>query len=197
MAVAVQPHCPDIEVRKKLTPDDVYDMLMDGRLSWDDFFELDDGEIVELAPVHADHASCESNILDPLLTFARKAGGKVLPSSTGFMVGPDFRQLRSPDVSYVAPARVQDSYPRFIQGAPDLAVEVLSRGQFTAAYAKPKVREYFEAGAQIVWLVDIPRQEVRVYRKDSDEITVMRGKAILTLEPIVVGFKLRVADIFR
>jgi len=197
MAVAVRSALPEVEVRKKLTPDDVEDMLMDGRLCWDDIFELDDGEIVELAPVHADHGSCESNILDPLLTFRRKAGGKVFPSSTGFMVGPNFRQLRAPDVSYIGPARVQESYPRFIHGAPDLAVEVLSRGQFTAAYAKPKVREYFEAGAQIVWLVDIPRQEVRVYRRDSDEITIMRGKAVLTLEPIISGFKLRVGDIFR
>jgi Uma2 family endonuclease len=113
------------------------------------------------------------------------------------MVGRDFRQLRAPDVSYIGPARVQDSYPRFIHGAPDLAVEVLSRDQHTEAYAKPKVREYFEAGAQLVWLVGLDKQEVRVYRKDSDEITIMRGKAVLTLEPIISGFKLRVAAIFR
>jgi len=135
-------------------------MLMDGRLCWDDFFELVDGEIVELAPVIGDHGSGETNILTPLAVFSRKAGGKAFPSSTGFTVGQHFQQLRAPDVSYIGPARVQDSYPRFIHGAPDLAVEVLSRDQHTEAYAKPKVREYFEAGAQLVWLVDLNKKEV-------------------------------------
>ncbi|MDE3074139.1 MAG: Uma2 family endonuclease [Chloroflexota bacterium] len=49
-----------------------------------------------------------------------------------------------------------------MDGAPDLAVEVLSEGQHGEAYAKPKVREYFEAGAQLVWLVDVNRREVRL-----------------------------------
>jgi len=194
MSIAAQ---PEVEVRKKLTPDDVYEMLCDGRLDPDAFFELDDGELIELAPVIGDHGAREVSISGPLYVFARKAGGRVFASSTGFMVGPSFRQLRSPDVAYIGPGRLQDSYPRFIHGAPDLAVEVLSEGQHGEAYAKSKVREYFEAGAQLVWLVDMRRQEVRVYRPGSDEITRMRGKATLTLDPIIAGFELVVADIFR
>ena len=34
------------------------------------------------------------------------------------------------------------------------------------------------------------------YRPNADEYTILRGKAVLTLEPVAPGFKLRVADIF-
>ena len=47
------------------------------------------------------------------------------------------------------------------------------------------------------WLTSPWARTSRVYRRDSDDITIMRGKAVLTLEPIVSGVKLRVADIFR
>ena len=136
------------------------------------------------------------DVIVPLRTFSRKAGGRVFDSG-GFLVGRDFGQLRSPDVSYWAPNREFVTAGPWIKGAPDLAVEVLSPGQFGEAYALPKIREYFDAGAQLVWFVDLPKREVRVYRPNATEYTIMRGKAVLTLEPIVPGFKLRVADIFR
>jgi Uma2 family endonuclease len=100
-------------------------------------------------------------------------------------------------VAYIGPARAQASYPRWIDGAPDLAVEVLSQGQYGPAYAYGKIREYFEAGAQLVWLVDRRRKEVRVYQSGSDEYVIYRNDAVLTLEPIVPGFALSVTDIFR
>ncbi len=186
---------PAVEVRKKLTPDDVYEMQLRGELG-DKGYELVDGELIEVPPAYGDHGIANVNVTYPLVTFARKAGGRVFDSSTGFMVGPDFKQLRSPDAAYIGPARVQPSYPRFVRGAPDLAVEVLSKGQHGEAYAKPKVREYFEAGAQLVWLVDLRRKEVRVYRPESDEILFLRRDAVLTLEPIISGFSLKVSDLF-
>ncbi len=185
-----------MEVRKKLLPQDVYEMVLRAELEPDKGYELIDGELVEVPPAFGYHGSTEVAISGPLFAFSQQAGGRVFGSSTGFMVGPGLRQLRSPDVSYIGPQRLQPSYSKFIEGAPDLAVEILSEGQHGEAYAKPKVREYLEAGAQLVWLVDCRRREVRVYRPDSDEFTILRGKGVLTLEPIVSGFSL-VADIFR
>jgi len=186
---------PAVETIRKLTPDDVWRMLETGELDWDDNFELVDGEIVEVLAASGDHGIVEMNIGFALKTFSNRAGGRVFGSS-GFTVGPNRRNVRAPDVSYIGPERAQDSYPKWVQGAPDLAVEVLSPDQHTDRYAKPKVREYLEAGAQVVWLVDPIKHEVRVYRPDADEYLIYRRDAELTLEPIISGFSLKVSDIF-
>ncbi|MGH2366235.1 MAG: Uma2 family endonuclease [Chloroflexota bacterium] len=186
---------PAVEVRKKLTPDDVCRMQLSGELR-DKAHEPVDGELIEVPPTIGEHGKHAGNLAGPLWAFAQHAGGRIFDSSTGFMVSPGHRQLRSPDVSYIGPARLRASYPCFIDGAPDLAVEILSEGQHGEAYAKTKVLEYFEASAQLVWFVDLAHREVRVYRPESDEITILRRDAVLTLEPIVSGFVLKVEDIF-
>lgn len=187
---------PAVEMRKRLTPDDVRRLSLDGCLDSEAFYELIDGELIALPPAMPDHARRGANILGPLWVFARQAGGQVFDSSAGFMVGADLSELRSPDASYVAPGRAQESYQDWFRGAPDLAVEVLSQEQYNEAYARTKVREYLDAGAQLVWLVDSRRQEVRVYRPGANEIAILRDEASLTLEPIIAGFSLKVADIF-
>jgi Uma2 family endonuclease len=194
MAVEV---VPSVEVRKKLTPDDVWAMMVQGELDKKGW-ELIGGEIVEVPPSEPADSETGLDIVVPLRAFALKAGARVFESSAGFLVGSDRRQLRAPDASYVSRERafILDSKP-WANGAPDLAVEVLSEGQYGRAYAHGKVREYFEAGAQLVWLIDRRRKEVRVYRANSDEYTIYRNDAVLTLEPIIAGFELKVSDIFR
>jgi len=186
-----------VEVRKKLTPEDVWRMQQCGQIDSDLIFELVDGEIVELAATGFQGGLVSVHIVMALAVFAEKAGGWVLDSSTGFKVGADHQQLRSPDASYLAPNRPRPPDDPFVDGAPDLAVEVLSADQYGPAYARTKVREYFEAGSQLVWLVHPKRQDVRIYRPNSTEYRIMRDDAVLTLEPIVDAFALRVSDIFR
>ena len=188
-----------VEVRKKLTPADVWQMIERGEIDTHErWFELIEGEIVDVPPAGPEGSETELGIGAALFLFARRTSGRAFGSSAGFMVGRNHQQLRAPDASYVSPARLHtlESKP-WADGAPDLAVEVLSEGQYGAAYAYGKVHEYFEAGAQLVWLVDRRQKEVRVYRAGSDEYAIYRNDAVLTLEPIASGFELRLSDIFR
>lgn len=187
---------PSIEVRRRLTPDDMERMLLQGELE-DGHYELIDGELIDVGAAGEGHGTTSAEIVGELILFARRAGGRVCTAETGFRVGRDFGDVRAPDVAYTGPARLQDRVEGYVQGAPDLAVEVLSQDQYGEAYARTKVREYFDAGGVLVWLVDRRRQEVRVYRRDVEDYVVLRGEAVLTLEPIIEGFRLRVADIFR
>src|SRR5579883_92283 len=95
--------CPPVEVRRKLTPDDVWEMTVRDELDQDKGYELVDGELIELPPVGEEHGRRSLDLAGPLWRFARKRGGRAYDSSTGFMVGRDFQQLRSPDAAYVAP----------------------------------------------------------------------------------------------
>jgi Uma2 family endonuclease len=87
MAVEVT---PSVEVRKKLTPDDVTAMIERGELDTHErWFELIEGEIVDVPPESGDANSAELNIGAPLWDFARRSGGKVFLASAGFLVGRD------------------------------------------------------------------------------------------------------------
>ncbi|HVA23033.1 MAG TPA: Uma2 family endonuclease [Chloroflexota bacterium] len=145
MAVEV---VPAVEVRKKLTPDDVLEMSLRG-----DFdgatFELVDGELVELSAGNTEHDSAAANVLGPLWVFSQHAGGRAVGATLGLRVGVSRSNVRVPDAGYIAPERARAPGRHFLDGAPDLVVEVLSQGQYGEAYVKGKIREYFEAGARL------------------------------------------------
>ena len=72
--------------------------------------------------------------------------------------------VRIPDLSFInwdrLPGRESPTEP-IPDLAPDLAVEVLSDGNTKAEMAR-KVREYFEAGVSLVWLIDPKKRTARV-----------------------------------
>ena len=185
-----------IEVKQLLTPADVERMLLSGELDWDDSFELVNGEIVPVAPVHSPHSRVCIRIIVALDPFARSIGAKLLDSSVGCIVGEHRQQLRAPDVSLISRERLSILTGGFVQGAPDLAVEVLSGGQHGEAYARPKLAEYFAAGSKVVWFADLRTQTVREYLSDQREYRLYRGDAAITLDAIAAGASFPVSSFF-
>jgi len=172
-------------------------MLARGELSFDDQFELVDGEIVYLAPVFDPHSTTCVLISAELVPFARLAGGRVLDSSAGFMVGAELQQLRCPDVSFVSNERLKILRGTgFARGAPDLAAEVLSEGQHGEAYARPKLGEYFAAGSKVVWFVDLRTRTVREYLPAQAEFRVYAEGAAITLGAVAPGFSCHIDRFF-
>ena len=104
--------------------------------------------------------------------------------------------VRGPDVSFISGARMPpDQIPeRFIPGAPDLAVEVLSPGS-----RWPEVEEvladYFASGARVVWVV-VPRQRRIVVRYPDRPPEILAGNDFLDGGEVVPGFYLGLVDLF-
>jgi Uma2 family endonuclease len=90
---------------------------------------------------------------------------------------------------------------KFLEGAPVFAVEVRSDGDYGPAAEREmtaKRRDYFAAGTQVVWDVDVFEEEcVRVYRaSDSEQSTVYRRGEIAEAEPAVPGWTMAINDLF-
>ena len=85
--------------------------------------------------------------------------------------------VRIPDVSFICwdrlPGRESPREP-IPDLAPDLAVEVLSEGNTKAEMAR-KVREYFEAGVKLVWLIDPKKRTARVFSTVEKSTLSPRG----------------------
>jgi Uma2 family endonuclease len=104
--------------------------------------------------------------------------------------------VRIPDVSFIAwdrlPGRESPSDP-IPDLAPDLAVEVLSEGNTKAERAR-KVREYFEAGVRLVWLIDPKKRTARVY-SSLDHSVLVRADQALDGGDVLPGFVLPLKEL--
>jgi Uma2 family endonuclease len=105
--------------------------------------------------------------------------------------------VRIPDVSFVGwerlPSRKCPKKP-IPDLVPHLAVEVLSEGN-TPEEMERKLKEYFLAGVEIVWIVDSKKRSVEVYSAPDESIRLTEEQ---TLEggDLLPGFQLPLRRLF-
>jgi Uma2 family endonuclease len=173
------------------TPDDVASIKAhEQRL-----FELVDGVLVE--KVMGFRESLVAIFL------ARILGNFISPRNLGLVVGADgmmrlqANTVRIPDVAFIAWSRLpegkvpQTAVPDVV---PTLAVEVLSATN-TAAEMSRKRREYFAAGVELVWEVDIHQRIVTVYTS-AESLRVIRDGEILSGGRVLPEFEIPLSEIF-
>ncbi len=106
--------------------------------------------------------------------------------------------VRLPDVAFIGydriPEEAQPATPT-PDWIPNLAVEIISTSN-TDAEMDRKRREYFEAGVQLVWIVDPPTRTVRVFTAVDQFTTVTDGEQ-LDGGVVLPGFRLSVREWFE
>ena len=124
--------------------------------------------------------------------------GRVYGGTTGywncFPHAP--RQLRKPDMSFVAESRLPDGRtPRGDFGiAPDLAVEVVSPND-TYEEVTRKVYDYKQAAVKLIWVIDPATRTVLVRRLDGS-VSELDETGTLSGEDVIPGFTCPVAELF-
>jgi Uma2 family endonuclease len=161
-------------------------------------YELVKGELVNLANSGALHgyiAIILSAALFALVT-SRKLG-VLLESSTAFTMKNGNK--RSPDIAFFAKERLQglEELPTsFLEGGPDLVVEILSPGN-TVAEIEDKIAEYFANGTRLLWVISPGQHYVLVYRSRYEPQGLLISGDFLEGEDVVPGFTFPVADLFQ
>lgn len=131
-----------------------------------------------------------------------RLAGHVETHNLGGVYGPDATfqigsNERLPDVSFLSAARMPEGgeLDEKCPVAPDLAVEVISPIESWIKVNR-KLREYFSAGVQQVWLVSLELHEIHVY--DSPKLmTVLTEEDELTNEALLPGFRLHINELFQ
>lgn len=166
------------------------------RLSSDDgvLYELDQGELVSMTFPMPKHALVQQALLLELGNFLKQHPvGRVL-SGTGYLLSSDPPTLRGPDLGFVRAGRVIDPEAR-IQGAPDLAVEIVSPSD-TASGLLRKVQQYLAAGAHAVWVVYPDNGQVHVF-ESGGQTRVLGRQDVLTEPDLLPGFSLPIAALLE
>jgi Uma2 family endonuclease len=105
--------------------------------------------------------------------------------------------VRLPDVSFISWDRLPGrTIPRkeIWDLAPDLAVEVISRGNTRQEMAR-KLTDYFSAGVRLVWYIDPATNEVQVY-ESPDKCATLTAEATLDGGQVLPGFRLPLSALF-
>ena len=156
--------------------------------------ELVDGTLVEKA-VGFEESRLAIELAYLVKAYLRQNDLGICVGEAGMMrIAPGL--VRIPDLSFIRwdrlPGRVSptDAIPDL---APDLAVEIISEGN-TRAEMTRKVREYFEAGVSLVWLIDPRKRTARVYSTPEKSVLV-RAEQSLDGADVLPGFVVALADL--
>jgi Uma2 family endonuclease len=158
--------------------------------------ELVDGILVEKPTGTLE--SCLASLLIRLL------GNFVEEHDLGIVTAPDGTLrlmpglVRLPDVAFISWNQLPDrKYPSepIASLIPELAVEVLSASN-TRGEMERKLREFFLAGTQLVWLVDADTRSVDVHTV-PDQFICLREGDTLDGGNVLPGFRLPLEQLFE
>jgi Uma2 family endonuclease len=161
------------------------------------FCELVYGTLVE-KPMGAPEGFFTAQLLMLLGFFAKSAG------NLGHFYGPDtlvrFSEdaVRLPDISFFKwdryPNRKRPNTPIF-DVIPNLAIEVLSPSNTRKELALKK-KEYFKAGVELMWIIDIDKRTVQVYTSLEDPGVLLQESDTLTGGNVLPGFSITLPEMF-
>ncbi len=158
-------------------------------------FELVDGTLVE-KPMGYLESFLAGALIQALRNFLDRHDLGIVAGESGMLrLGRGL--VRIPDVSFVSWSKLpgkmipREPIPNLVS---DLAVEVLSSTNTSREMAR-KLDEYFDAGVQLVWLVDPVRRTVRVFESPTESV-VLGVRGSLTGGRVLPGFRLPLRKLF-
>lgn len=124
--------------------------------------ELVRGEIVTMPPTKQSHGLVQAQIVWLLKNAVMPNRLGWVGSESGVITERDPDTVRGPDVYFFKRSRFPERPSGWTDGAPDLAVEILSPSN-RRNEMRAKVAEYLTAGSKIVWVVDPESKTMMVY----------------------------------
>jgi Uma2 family endonuclease len=168
------------------------------RLPDDGFrYELIQGELLMSPPPSVEHQNAVSSLLMAMRYHARKNKlGLVLTAPISVRLA-EWDVVVQPDVLFVSASKRAIVKKNFIEGAPDLVVEVLSSSNWMIDRGR-KQELYQPAGVTEYWVVDYRTHFIDVFVLESDEY-IQRGhysESDVARSEVLTGFSVSVEEVF-
>lgn len=155
--------------------------------------EIIDGELIVTAAPRTRHQASVMNVSSAIHAQSKVHGGRVFPAPTDVYFSDD--NVVEPDVVFVSADHLDKVQEQFINGPPDLVVEIsslttrrLELVHKRELYARFEVPEY--------WYVDLDADRVEIYRWKEGVYgppkLVFPGEALTT--PLLPGLELSVEE---
>ncbi|HYF50850.1 MAG TPA: Uma2 family endonuclease [Planctomycetota bacterium] len=156
----------------------------------DDRAEWVDGEVIEMSPARRDHNNTIqfiSTVLQGVAERSSRGDVFIIEFLARLQTPPS---LRHPDIAYVSASRaaiIQDTY---IDGAPDLIVEVTEPDSMSRDF-REKFWDYESAGVREYWIVNPGNQKLEAYRLERGKFVAIPERQGRVTSHVVKGFYLK------
>ena len=162
--------------------------------------EIVGGKVVELPLAGAWPSHAAGQILFSLMQHEEVARGEVYSSTVGFLCDLPHRGSFSPDASFYNGPHPADPM-KFLPQAPIFAVEVRNLedyGRLAEAAIADKIEDYFAAGTQVVWDVDLLHEPTiaKFSAPDANNPQFFRRGEIADAGEAVAGWTFEVDALF-
>lgn len=158
-------------------------------------YELVRGRVVREPPPGHAHGRLQLRLGGMLERFVAAHGLGYVVSESGFVLEKNPDTVRGPDIAFVSRERHGEELPaRWLEAAPDLAIEIASPGDRVAALVE-KVAQYLAAGSRMVWLID-PQERSATIHTPGGEIRVLHEDDHITGEEVVPRFSCLLRELF-
>lgn len=156
--------------------------------------ELIKGELLTMPPAGDEHGAVTMNLTGPLFIHVKANNlGVLRAAETGFKLESNPDTVLAPDIAFIASDRVGDPVLGYRDGAPDLAVEVMSQWDSRPKSAR-KAGLWLELGARSVWVVDPRQRTVEVWLANGEKRLFHEADELV--DDTVPGFRVKVSEIF-
>jgi len=149
-----------------------------------------DGEVIEMSPANREH-NLVIRFISRLLDDVSEHGSPGEIYVIEFMArlqSPLSR--RHPDIAYISASRTGIIRETYIDGAPDLIVEVVSSDSVSRDY-REKYQDYERAGVREYWIVDPANQKLEAYRLERGKYAPIPERQGRVTSHVVKGFYLK------
>ena len=151
-----------------------------------------DGEVVVMSPANRGHVRLNRFLIAVLNSF-------VEDGDLGEILGPEFvarfhaegrLRRRVPDLLFVVKERQNLVGPTYLDGPPDLAVEVVSPDSGDRDHDE-KYRDYESGGVREYWIIDPEAKTLEAYRLDGGAFRRIEEAGGRVASAVLPGFFLR------
>ena len=168
------------------------------RLPDDGFrYEVLNGELFMAPPPALDHQRSSMSLSARMWLYATQNDwGEVLEAPVGVRL-PDQPVPFQPDILFVRKERRHILGGNYVEGAPDLIVEILSPGNWTYD-RKEKFQAYRDAGVAEYWIVDYRARTIEVFSLEAGEYALLGkyGISETARSVVLAGFAVKVDEVF-
>jgi Uma2 family endonuclease len=158
-------------------------------------YELDDGELIVMAPPGDDHARRQHLVSVYLHTHAETLGLGQARGEVGIVLRRNPDRVVGADAAFILTASlpVRRTPEGYLETIPELVVEIRSKND-TNPEVVGKCEEYHRAGVRVVWVIDPDARTVAAHHPDGS-VQVFRDTDPLTCS-LLPGFSLPVSNLF-
>lgn len=180
-------------------------MAVNTRLTYEDYcllpndgkrYEVIEGELFVTPPPIPRHQRAVTRLTTELASFVKNHRlGEVFVSPIDVVFSE--YDVVEPDVVFISRARASIVKEKFISGAPDLVVEVISETTAKVDRAA-KLKLYARFGVQEYWIIDPGNQSAEIYRLQESVKPARQLRAEDSLTSLLLpGFDLPLHELFE